>query len=100
MQKIARKKRIISEPRGSDKVDFEEQMKLFYDAVQAKHDSSIDSDGKSLKSFYKKQPFLPLTKCQEAICFQIKVSTCRHTVHIVWTHSDFFAKIKRNSEVV
>ena len=46
MQKIARKKRIISEPRGSDKVDFEEQMKLFYEAVQAKHDSSIDSDGK------------------------------------------------------
>ena len=45
MEKIARKKRIISEPRGSDKMDFEEQMKLFYDAVQPTPGSERDSDG-------------------------------------------------------
>ncbi|GFR59172.1 fanconi anemia group J protein [Elysia marginata] len=44
MEKIARKKRVISEPRGSDKVDFEEQMKLFYDAVRPRPESERDSD--------------------------------------------------------
>ncbi|GFN96610.1 fanconi anemia group j protein homolog [Plakobranchus ocellatus] len=44
MQKITRKKRVISEPRGSDKLDFEEQMKLFYKSVQPRLECDKDSN--------------------------------------------------------
>ncbi|KAH9524209.1 Fanconi anemia group J protein [Bulinus truncatus] len=49
LKKLAHKKKIIVEPRGSDKVDFEEQMVNFYETMRSNNsDNACEENGDSL----------------------------------------------------